>query len=43
MVESSAYVRKIKKYGDEEDASIADERCARRPATNDHGDDGKET
>ena len=43
MLESSAYVWKIKKYGDEESSSVANERCPRGSAANDHGNDGKET
>lgn len=37
MVESAAYVRKIEKYGDEEGSSVANEKCTRRSAANDHG------
>ena len=43
MLESLPYVWKIEKYGDEESSSVADEKCTRRPAANDYGNDGKET
>ena len=43
MVESCAYVWKIKEYGDEEGASIADEECTRGSTANDHGNGGEKT
>lgn len=39
----SHYVWKNQKYGDEESTSIANEKCTRRPAANDYGNDGKKT
>ena len=41
MLQSCTYVWKNKKFRDEEDSSIADEECARRPAEDDYGDVGK--
>ena len=37
----STYVWKNKKLCDEESSSVADEKCTRRSAANDHGNDGK--